>query len=219
MNKKKIILISVNADPLGTFGLENQGGQNKRILELCKNLTINGWTIDVFTSHYKNASYISKVNSCFNVHRISTGSLREYDDNNFTNEELESFLDNLLIVIKNRQITFDYLICFYWISGIIGIRLQEKIKMDFGISFCSLGAYKTKRSKKINLRITKEKEIAQKASYIIAQSNHEKEILVNRYNANPNKIKIIPGGINDKIFYPKNKKILFVGRPVTKGII
>ncbi len=213
------MLISVNADPLGEFGLENQGGQNKRILELCKNLTFKGWYIDVFTTYYNNSELSTIVTSNFKVIRISTGKERNYDDNNFSENELNKFYQNLKKFIINEKITYSNILCFYWLSGVIGIRISKDLNLNFGISYCSLAIYK-EQSPSVKHRFTKEKEIAKQASLIIAQSNYEKNIIINRYEANIQNIRVIPGGINEKVFYPKCPKILFVGRPVKqKGLI
>lgn len=220
MDAKKLMLISVNADPLGVKGLKYQGGQNKRILELCKNLTIKGWSIDVYTSHYEETINVSSVNPCFRVIRISTGKIRAYDDYYFDELEIRTFYKNTLKFLQQEQLEYDNLFCFYWLSGIVGDMLKKDLNLNFGISFCSLGIYKQEPiTAEIEYRLKREEEVARKASYVVTQSHHEKEIMIEKFNVHPNVIEIIPGGIDERIFYPKKKKILFVGRPVKqKGL-
>ena len=76
------------------------------------------------------------------------------------------------------------------------------------------------------LRSENESLIANQVNHIVVWSNHEKESLISLYKVDPEKISIIPPGVDIEKFYPRDKKqcrkhlnlslenkiILFVGR-------
>ncbi|MCJ7514881.1 MAG: glycosyltransferase, partial [Dehalococcoidia bacterium] len=116
----------------------------------------------------------------------------------------------------------------YWLSGLIGKQLQALWHVPHAVMFHTLGAIKNRLGigeYEPELRIESEREVISHCDRIIASTTGETEDLVKLYGASPDKITVIPCGVNLDLFQPIDKEtarrelgldhqkvILFVGR-------
>ena len=232
----RILLISDHADPLAEIGSKEAGGQNIYVFYLAKFLCRLGIFVDVYTRwDRRNKKEIIKLNGHLRVIRVKAGSKKYMPRDNFIGV-VDEFAKNVAKRIKTEKIEYDIIHTNYWYSGIIGLKIAQFIEKPLVHVYHSIGKVRFESLKNLKLqesdsdffkrRMIAEKEIAQKASGIIATSPVEKTIIKNLFGIREEKIKTIPIGVDIKIFKPiktgkarrllgindKKKIILYVGR-------
>jgi D-inositol-3-phosphate glycosyltransferase len=145
------------------------------------------------------------------------------------------FARNLDNFKKENGLRYDLIHSHYWLSGLVGERLQEWWDIPHMIGFHTLGAVKNAvgiGEYEPELRINAEKELVKDCHRIIASTERGKEDLITYYDAAPETISIIPCGVNLDLFRPIQREtarchlglngesiIVFVGRIIPlKGI-
>lgn len=199
----KLLIISLNGDPLASSGTEHAGGQVKYILELGRYLVREGWYIDVFTIKNDDRPDKEHITEGFHVIRFPLPGNKNYSYQ-ISEADIDCIQQAMIHYIDQHNIRYDLLLCCYWLSGLTGLHVKEIIKKNMLVTFCSLGYFKRELAdtpSNLDGRIRSERMVAEKCDHIIATSAEEKQILVQHYNISPAKISIIPRGVDLDVFY------------------
>ncbi len=200
---RRLLIISLNGDPLGKYGTEHAGGQVKYILELGKYLVREGWEIDVYTIRNNGLPVYQSITEGFNIIRFSLPGDKNYsyqvtgDDINYLQKDIEDF-------VADKNPIYSVILGCYWLSGLIGLKISKLIQKKLLMSFCSLGYYKQQglgMSGDLEMRIRTETEIAEACDHIIATTYEERNILKEQYHIPAEKITVIPRGVDLNVFY------------------
>jgi len=204
----KIAMLSIHSSPIGDLGTKDTGGMSVYVREMAKELGRKGHHIDIFTQHNvgKHDPVIHLYDNVRLVHlsgetrgNIAKSALYEVLPQLFN--ELESFR------IK-ENITYDIIHSHYWLSGVLGLKLQSSWNARHLITYHTLGAVKNLTCPTENaseLRLTNEKKLAQLCDQIVLPTQKEKEHLIQYYHAPVDKIRIVPCGVNLGLFKPMDK--------------
>ena len=233
--KLRIAMLSVHSCPFGELGAENTGGMSVYIRELCKELGRRGHIVDVFTrTHEPIHDQIIEFGQNARLIHFKAG-----DEEDMNRLKIYPYLSEFSRQVdkfsRQNGYHYDLIHSHYWLSGLVGRRLQQWWDIPHVTMFHTLGAVKNAVDTGIRepeVRIKSEKEIIKDCHRIIAPTGREKDYLINYYNASPETISIIPCGVNLDIFRIIEKEIarnslgfngegiiLFVGRIVPiKGI-
>jgi D-inositol-3-phosphate glycosyltransferase len=230
----KIAMLSIHSCPLGKVGGENTGGMSVYIRELGRELGRRGHLVDVYTRIHgpihdqvvelgENARLIH-----FKAGEEETHKLELYSHLADFTRDLENFR-------KENGLRYDLIHSHYWLSGLVGERLQELWDIPHLIGFHTLGAVKNAvgiGEGEPVLRINAERKLVEDCHRIIASTEKGKEDLITYYDAEPEVISIIPCGVNLDLFRPIQREtarchlglngesiVVFVGRIIPlKGI-
>ncbi len=179
---------------------------------LTKNLASNNVTIDLYLP---NGGHCQGVN-IINVKDISISS---YSNPDISGNTLFSFIDSYnSALIKNVKNNFDIIHCHDWITSSAGIEIKNRTKKPMVLTIHST-EFDRSPINPWEYILKKEKIAIDNADEIIAVSSKTKNTLIDRFNANENKINVIHNAIDHKSFYTgkKDKKIvLFLGRLVNQ---
>lgn len=232
----RILLISDHADPLVEIGSKEAGGQNIYVYYLARFLSQLRVSVDIFTRwDTKNKKEIVRINNFVRVIRIKAGPKQYMPRDNFFSV-VDEFAKNIISRIEREKKHYDIIHTNYWFSGIIGLKIAQIIKKPLVHVYHSIGQVRFESLSKLKLqrdenelfakRMEIEKQIAEKASGIIATSPIEKEIIKNTFKIKESKINVITIGVDTEIFkqikmnkarrivkFDNNDKIiLYVGR-------
>lgn len=199
----KLLIISLNGDPVASSGTEHAGGQVKYILELGRYLVRDGWFIDVFTIKNDDRPDLESITEGFQVIRFPLPGNKNYSYQ-VSDADIDHLQAKIMNYIDRHGLQYDLLLCCYWLSGLTGIFVKEHIQKNMLVSFCSLGYFKRESAitpSDLDSRIRTERFVAEKCDHIIATSAEEKQILVDHYEILAGKISIIPRGVNLDVFY------------------
>ena len=204
----KIAMLSIHSSPIGDLGTQDTGGMSVYVREMARELGRKGHHIDIFTQHNvgKHDPLIHLYDNVRLVHlsgekrgNMAKSSLYEVLPQLFN--ELESFR------IK-ENITYDIIHSHYWLSGVLGLKLQSSWNAYHLITYHTIGAVKNLTCPTENaseLRLTNEKKLAKLCDRIVVPTQKEKEHLIRYYHAPVDKIRIVPCGVNLELFKPMDK--------------
>ncbi|MXV16679.1 glycosyltransferase [Hufsiella ginkgonis] len=208
-NNFRIAFISDHASPLASPGSTDSGGQNVYVAETAKQLAKMGYSIDIFTrmENEHAASVVDWLPGVRVIH-VKAGPAKIIPKEDILCY-MPEFRDNLVAFITEEAARYDLVHAHFFMSGWVALELKRLLSIPFTVTFHALG-----RVRKIHQaendrfpaeRIEIEKAVIRGAEKIIAECPQDKSDLENLYQANPEKITIVPCGFSSAEFYPVNK--------------
>ena len=227
-NRLRIAMLSAHSCPVGNIGTRDTGGMSIYIRELARELNNQGHFVDVYTRVHdpRDPQFVSLGQNARLIH------LRAGEEKAIPKLSVYSYLPefayNLEKFRKQNSLKYDLVFSHYWLSAWVGEYLQQRWNVPHIIMFHTLGAIKNAigiGEIEPELRIETERDLARNCHRIIASTEKEKEKLISHYDASPERISVIPCGVNLELFQPMDKAsakqqlgfndrkiILFVGR-------
>ncbi len=224
----RIAMLSVHSCPLGALGTKDTGGMSVYIVELARALGKQGHLVDVYSRVHdpidrqvydlgQNARLIHlKAGEDEQIHKLAVYSY------------LPDFACNLEDYRKRNNLRYDLVFSHYWLSGWVGEYLQQWWSVPHIIVFHTLAAGKNAigiGEEEPELRIETERDLAKSCHRIISPTEKERDELIQYYGSSPERIGVVPCGVNMELFQPLDKEmakkelgfgddkiILFVGR-------
>ncbi len=225
----RIAVISVHGCPLLTPGTREAGGMNVYVARVSHEMARLGVQVDIFTRwHDPKDPPIIELEPNLRVIHLEAG-----DRDGVVKEDLfthlPEFLANVLAFQQREGITYDLVHSHYWLSGWVGMALQQQWQAPHLVMFHTLGAIKNQArigEHESDIRIQTEQDIISAATGIIVASTQEQELLNRWYRDGADKVDVIPCGVDLDIFHPVDQQfarkqlglngeriLLFVGRP------
>jgi len=194
-------MISLNNDPTEELGSLHAGGQAKYIVELGKNLLFHNFKILLITLGDGIKGTHHEIAPGFDVYRVMRMDGRPYGYD-FKVSEISSIFDQCKQLIATFESNITVIFSFYWISGLLGLKLKNHLSVPHVIKFCSLGLYKQSAMEQADLteRVSSERHICHNCEAIVATTNVEKRTLVEQYGAPEEIVRVIAGGIDLTLF-------------------
>ncbi|MDQ3099251.1 MAG: glycosyltransferase [bacterium] len=209
-----IVFLSPHSDPEARLGEVDSGGQCVYEFQLAKNLSmIEGVQVTIYCRKKFDYPYISHVNERFLVKRIVCGG-----DEFIPKEELAPLIDEFAQkVSEDLKRTPPQIVCgHYWDGGSAALHLYKYIPDEFPMVWTphSLGVDKRKRFAGVDNemiykfipRLMWESYTMLLSDMVIVSTQDEMEHVVRDYQIEPNKIQIIPIGIETDVLQPADKK-------------
>jgi D-inositol-3-phosphate glycosyltransferase len=145
-------------------------------------------------------------------------------------DHLDEFVDGVEAFRLEHGVDYDLIHGHYWLSGAVGLALRERWGVPLVQMFHTLGRLKNDASRDASerepgLRIAEETRIVAAADRLVAATAIERSHLVSRYGADPERIAVIPCGVDTTLFTPGDQaaaraalgldgrpRLLYVGR-------
>jgi D-inositol-3-phosphate glycosyltransferase len=227
-SRLSIAILSAHSCPVGDIGNKDTGGMSIYIRELARELNNQGHFVDIYTRvHDPKDPQIVKLGRNTRLIHLRAGE-EKVIPKLAVYFYLPDFACNLENFRKQNNLQYDLVFSHYWLSACVGEYLQQRWRVPHITMFHTLGAVKNAvgiGEDEPELRIETEKHLAQTCHHIIASTEKEKEELILHYHASPERISVIPCGVNLELFQPMDKAlakqqlgfsdskiILFVGR-------
>jgi D-inositol-3-phosphate glycosyltransferase len=227
-SKIKIAIIAAHSCPVGELGAKDTGGMSVYIRELSRELSNQGHSVDIYTRvHDPNDPVTEELYPGARLIHLKAGQEAKINKLEVY-EYLPEFTSNLETFRENNGLRYDLIFSHYWLSGLVAQHLQKLWRVPHVIMFHTLGAVKNAigiGQEDPVLRVAAEKRLVDSCQRIIATTEKGKEELEKYYNAAPEKISIVPCGVNLDLFQPvaqsfarqklgltDEKVLLFVGR-------
>jgi D-inositol-3-phosphate glycosyltransferase len=226
----RIAMLSVHTCPLATLGGKETGGMNVYVRELTRELGRRGKQVDVFTRAVDpTIAPVRHMGPNARVIHVPAGPVAPYDKNGIY-RHLDEFVAGVEAFRREEGIHYDLVHAHYWLSGVAGETLARRWGVPFAQMFHTLGQMKNEvakapRDREVALRIEEETRLVDLADRIIAPTSTERAQLAWYYGADPEKISVIPCGVDTRLFRPRDQAaarqrlslpegrlLLFVGR-------
>jgi len=204
----KIAMLSIHSSPIGALGTQDTGGMSVYVRETAKELGRLGHHIDIFTQH-NSGRHDSVIDLYDNVRLIRLSGGRSENVAKFSLYEILPQLSNDLESFRIKEkIGYDIIHSHYWVSGVLGTKVQASWNAAHLITYHTIGVVKKLVCPTENvseLRMTNEERLATLCDRIIVPTQREKEYLIQYYDIPYEKIRIIPCGVNLDRFKPQDK--------------
>jgi len=227
-DKLKIAMISAHSCPVGTLGTKDTGGMSVYIVELARELGKLGHIVDAYTRVHDPADpIVVELGHNARLIHIEAGEMEQIHKL-AVYSHLPDFACGLEAYRKQNDLEYDIVFSHYWLSAWIGEYLQQWWSVPHVTMFHTLGVVKNSigiGKTEPELRISTEGELARNIHHIIAPTEREKAELANQYGVFPERIGVIPCGVNSELFKPvdrdearketgfdNGKIVLYVGR-------
>lgn len=223
-------MISFHTCPLAALGGKKTGGMNVYVRELGRQLGSQGIEVDVFTrSQNPKVDRVVSLGQGARVIHVPAGPEAPCEkDRGWIH--VPRFSRGILDFVQTEKIHYDLIHSHYWLSGWAGLRLCRELNAPLVHMFHTLGVMKNmvaknEEEKERALRIRLEKTVMRRSQLIVASSPADRAHMVWYYGADPDKIEVIPCGVDLKLFssmpqetakkhlgLSSRQVILFVGR-------
>jgi D-inositol-3-phosphate glycosyltransferase len=225
----RVAMISLHTSPLDQPGIGDSGGMNVYVRSVAERLARGGIAVDVFTRCQGRA--VPEVQSLGDLHRViqvQAGPCAPVPKGDLAGL-LPQFAQAVLARRRLEGIGYDLVHAHYWLSGSAGEVTKARWGVPLVASFHTLGKVKNRAlendGREPPARLAAEVSIIAQADRILAPTPAESSNLVQLYGADPERIRLVPPGVDLERFRPgdaaaakkrlglEGKRVaLFVGR-------
>jgi D-inositol-3-phosphate glycosyltransferase len=203
----RVAMLSVHTSPLAGLGGKEAGGMNVYVRELSRELGRRGVFVDIFTrSQSSDSPLITPVERNVTLITLPAGPQTPYDKNRIL-DHADEFVAGVINYATVNCYTYDVIHSHYFVSGMIGLMLRDRLNAPVIHMFHTLGAMKnvvarSDEERETGQRIALEGELLRKADTIVAATSLDMSQMVWHYEANPERIRIVPCGVDLHRFQP-----------------
>jgi D-inositol-3-phosphate glycosyltransferase len=233
----RVAVISVHTSPADQPGTGDAGGMNVYVRAVAERLAEQGIAVDVFTRRTSpEAPEVEEVGPGSRLFHIQAGPSAPV-----AKEELPAlvpaFAHGVVVAAADhadadphRHAPYDVVHSHYWLSGWVGDRTKRIWGAPHVTTFHTLGRVKNRADAgpgtvEPPVRLAGERRVIRAADRIFAPTQTEADELVNLYDADRDRVRIVPPGVDRRLFVPRPKPearerlglqgtrlVLFVGR-------
>ena len=207
--RRRIGLISEHASPLAVLGGVDSGGQNVYVGQVARHLADLGYDVDVFTRcDSRRLPRITSWTGGVRIIHVPAGPPLP-----IRKEELLSHMGEFTdYVLRACQRTaYDLFHANFFMSGLVAAEIKAVLGIPFVVTFHALGRVRRLHQREADdfpeERLAIEGRIITEADRIIAECPQDEEDLIRLYDADPERITIIPCGFDPKEFWPVGKQL------------
>lgn len=223
-SRQPIALISVQADPAAEVVKQDVGGQNVYVRNVGEILAKLGWQVDMFTrkANPNEPTIVQHSPHCRTI-RLSAGPEKFVSKNDLF-AYMPEFLEAFLKFQSKEGTNYPLVHTNYWLSGWVGLQLQELRNIQLIHTHHSLGVVKYQAAGYQpsigETRLAIEKQVLEQANCVVATSPQEQEAL-RKLVSEIGDIQVISGGTNisNFRFLSKTEARLKLGFDQTENIV
>lgn len=204
--KLRIALISDHASPLAALGGTDCGGQNVYVSQLARALASQGHQVDVFTRR-DDPALPMVVNACEGVRvvHVPAGPAAPV-----RKEEMLPYMTEFSAFTTGwcacDDRGYDIAHANFWMSGMVALELKRRLDIPFVVTFHALGRVRRLHQGAADgfpeERFEIEERVIDGADRIIAECPQDEQDLLTLYEADAQRISMIPCGVDTTSFRP-----------------
>ncbi len=199
---RRLAVLSFHTSPLTQPGAGDGGGMNVYVRELSSALAGAGVDCDVYTRSWcKGLPLVQEVEPGFRVHHVAAGP-----QGSVAKEDLAQHLDEFTSGVLERIDVDgppDVVHANYWLSGMAGHTIKHRLELPLVSTFHTLARVKAEEAAEEHDRRAKaEAEVIGCSDAILASSVDEAAQLERLYGAVPERIEVVPPGVDHHLFSP-----------------
>jgi D-inositol-3-phosphate glycosyltransferase len=238
---RRLAVLSLHTSPLAQPGMGDGGGMNVYVRELTTALARSGVACDVFTRAWSpELPSTVELEPGLRVHHVAAGPLApipKEDLPGVVDDFTQGVLDRMsnpgrLALTEDQGGPFSSIHANYWLSGLSGHVIKHELNLPLVCTFHTLDRVKAESMPEeveadMPLRRAEaEASIIDCSDAVLASCSVEAEQIASLYGANPDRIRIVPLGVDHAFFGPGHRPqarralglpldgrlLLFVGR-------
>ena len=209
-DRPRVAVLAVHTSPIDQPGTGDSGGMNVYIRSVAERIAEAGIAVDLFTRCRGGDTHeVREIAPSIRVvsakggpcHPVPKSAVPRY---------LPEFLGGVLRVAREDGNRYDLVHSHYWLSGWVGRATKEILGVPLVASLHTLGKVKNHslasgESPEPVVRLRDEQALIHDADRVIAPTPLEAGQLVGLYGADPDRIRIVPPGVDHRIFRPRDR--------------
>ena len=226
---RRVAMLVVHSNPLAEPGSGDAGGMTVYVRQMAYSLAQRGIEVDIFTRRNSPGSETEvMLRPGVRVIQVDAGAP------DLNKEQIPAYLPefsaNLLKLVEDSGLVYDVVHSHYWLSGRVAAIVSARWEVPFVHTFHTLGREKNRARRPGDLmepefRLDGEARVIADACAIVASTVEERKALIDLYSAHPERIHLIPPGVDHATFRPDDREVakaalglagkkvmLFVGR-------
>ncbi len=203
----RVAMLSVHACPLARLGGRDSGGMNVYVRELSRELGRRGIEVDVYTRwREREDPQIQELGPNARVIHLLSGPIGYWPKMDVYGR-LPEFTNTLLETSARAGRGYDLVHSHYWLSARVAEALRDEWATPVVQMFHTLGLVKREvmdetLDDESDTRVSIEREAVLASERIVAASEIELHELASLYGADPDKVRIVPLGVDTELFRP-----------------
>ncbi len=208
----RVAMLSVHTSPLDQPGTGDAGGMNVYMVELSRQLAAAGIEVEIFTrATSRDLPPLLEMAPGITVRHVIAGPLE-----GLTKDELPGQLCTFAREVMRTEATFapgyyDVIHSHYWLSGQIGALARDRWGVPLVHSMHTMAKVKNHSlaagdAAEPAARVIGEEQVVEAADLIVANTAEEARQLVDLYDADPSRLRVIKPGVNLDVFKPGDKR-------------
>jgi D-inositol-3-phosphate glycosyltransferase len=227
-----VLVLSLHTSPLEQPGRGDGGGMNVYVRELSAALARAGSSCEVFTrAEAPDLPAVVEVEPGFRLHHVVAGPQCAVPKGHL-HELVDEFADAVAKITEGLDEAPEAVHANYWLSGVAGQTIKRRFDLPLVSTFHTLDRVKAEASPEevdpvdLQRRARAEAEVIQCSDAVLASCQPEVDQLVDLYGASPERVEIVPPGVDHAFFAPGDRHqarraigvedaaplLLFVGR-------
>ncbi len=207
--RPRVAFVSLHTSPLDQPGTGDSGGMNVYIRAVAEQLAGRDVDVDVFTRcRGQGVPEVEDIADGARVITVQAGPCAPMAKADLP-ELLPNFLESVRAFRRRDGLAYDIVHSHYWLSGWVGQRLVDELQAPLVASFHTLGKVKNFTRVSNDLpepahRLDQEERVVGRADRILAPTPAEAAQLVGLYGADPERVRVIPPGVDMSLFAPRD---------------
>lgn len=210
IERPRVAVLAVHTSPIDQPGTGDSGGMNVYIRSVAERLAGSGFEVDLFTRCRGGPTHdVREIASGIRVVSAKGGPCQPIPKA-AVQRYLPEFLGGVLRVARENGDRYDLIHSHYWLSGWVGRAAKDLLGVPLVASFHTLGKVKNYslargESPEPAVRVRDEQALIDEADRILAPTPLEAGQLVGLYGADPDRIRLVPPGVDHTIFVPRDR--------------
>lgn len=223
----RVAMLSYHTCPLATLGGKDTGGMNVYVRDLTRQLGQMGIQVDVFTrSQDEHVPHVLHDLGYGNrVVHVPSGPEVPLPKQELAGY-LPQFVNGVLEFANSKGWSYDLVHSHYWMSGLAALDLKARWNVPVVHMYHTLGVMKQRVARQPaeaegSYRLEGEQQVLRQADRIVAATPAELAQLQWLYQADTNKVVVIPPGVDVSRFYPipADEAKEFIGVPPCERVV
>jgi mannosylfructose-phosphate synthase len=173
-----------------------------------------GYEVDLVTRQFEDQPEEEPIQPNCRVWRVPYGG-KEFIPKEDMHDYIDEFVTNFLNAVDAQGLHYDVVHSHYWDAGYAGMKIAEALGLPHIHTPHSVGEWKRQRmlekgssqeelerTYRFAERFEAERQVYQSSEYLICTTPQQQELIEEAYEVSPDKMTVIPAGIDDERFTP-----------------
>ncbi len=208
---RRLAAISLHTSPLAQPGTGDAGGMNVYVDQTARRLAARGIEVEIFTrATSSDQPPIVRMAPGVLVRHIIAGPFDGLDKEDLPGQLCSFAAGVMRAEARNEPGHYDIVHSHYWLSGQVGYLAKDRWGVPLVHSAHTLAKVKNAAMADRDEpepwgRVIGEDQVVAEADRLIANTAAEKQDLVGLYGADPNRIDVVPPGVDTELFSPGDR--------------
>jgi D-inositol-3-phosphate glycosyltransferase len=205
---QRVAMLSVHTSPLDQPGTGDAGGMNVYIVELARQLALNGIEVEVFTRATSGSlPPVVELSPGVLVRNVVAGPFEGLAKAELPGQLCTFAREVLRTEAVHEPGYYDVVHSHYWLSGQVGSLARDRWRVPLVHSMHTMGKVKNQLladgdAEEPRTRLIGEQQVVDAADLLVANTAAESGQLVDLYGADPGRVRVISPGVDLDIFRP-----------------